>query len=135
MDVYHKVLTKIYEETGGKDSVDIDLTDLTKREGFFPSLDDITKFLTGESWVTETPKRYVVRITHWGVSEAKKTLVGAPDKLQLIERDSKRAVSDLRETLVMLEEFAGSPDAKKFDVIRKRFDEIAAALTRIEKNL
>jgi hypothetical protein len=135
MDVYHKVLTKIYEETGGKDSVDIDLTDLTKREGFFPSLDDITKFLTGESWVTETPKRYVVRITHWGVSEAKKALIGAPDKLQLIEKDSKRAVSDVRETLVMLEEFAGSPDAKKFGVIRKRFDEIAAALTRIEKNL
>lgn len=135
MDVYHKVLTKIYEETGGKDSVDVDLTDLTKREGFFPSLDDITKFLTGESWVTETPKRYVVRITHWGVSEAKKTLIGAPDKMQLIERDSKRAVSDVRETLVMLEEFAAKPDAKKFDVIRKRFDEAAAALTRIEKNL
>jgi hypothetical protein len=135
MDVYHKVLTKIYEETGGKDSVDIDLTDLTKREGFFPSLDDITKFLTGESWVTETPKRYVVRITHWGVSEAKKALIGAPNKAQLIERDSKRAVSDVRETLVMLEEFAGKPDAKKFEVIRKRFDEAAAALARIEKNL
>lgn len=135
MDVYHKVLTKIYEETGGKDSVDIDLTDLTKREGFFPSLDDITKFLTGESWVTETPKRYVVRITHWGVSEAKKTLTGVPDKMQLIERDSKRAVGDVRETLVMLEEFAAKPDAKKFEVIRKRFDEAAAALARIEKNL
>lgn len=135
MDVYHKVLTKIYEETGGKDSVDIDLTDLTKREGFFPSLDDITKFLTGESWVTETPKRYVVRITHWGASEAKKTLLGTPDKMQVIERDAKRAVGDVRETLVMLEEFAAKPDTKKFEVIRKRFDEAAAALARIEKNL
>ena len=135
MDVYHKVLTKIYEETGGKDSVDVDLTDLTKREGFFPSLDDIAKFLAGESWVTETPKKYVVRLTHWGVSEAKKTLVGGPDKQQLIEKDSKRAIGEVKELLVMLEEFAAKPDAKKFGVIRGRFDGVGGSLERIEKNL
>ncbi len=135
MDVYHKVLTKIYEQTGGKDSVDVDLTELLKREGFFPSLENITKFLTDESWVTETAKQYTVRITHWGVSEAKKTLSGAPDKAQIIERDSKKIISEAREFVVMLEEFAASPESKKFAVIRERHEQIGGTLGRIEKNI
>lgn len=135
MDVYHKVLTKIYEETGGKDSIDVDLVDLLKREGFFPSLENISKFMTDESWVTETKTKNVVRITHWGVSEAKKSLSGSPDKGQLIERDAKRLISDSREFVVMLEEFAAVPEAKKFKVLKQRFDEMGAAVNRIEKNL
>lgn len=135
MDVYHKVLTKIYEQTGGKDSVDVDLTELLKREGFFPSLENINKFLTAESWVTETPKLYTVRITHWGVSEAKKTLAGAPDKVQIIEREGKKIIAEARELVVMLEEFAASPESKKFAVIRERHEQIAGTLGRIEKNL
>jgi hypothetical protein len=135
MDVYHKVLTKIYEQSGGRDSTDVDLAEMLKKEGFFPSLDNISQFLIGESWVTETAKRYVVRITHWGVAEAKKTLAGAPDKAQLIEKDSKRLISDTREFLVMLEEFSGSPEGGKFEVINKRFNEIGATLAKIAKNL
>jgi hypothetical protein len=34
MDVYHKILTRIYEVTGGKDTVEVDLNDLLKQEGF-----------------------------------------------------------------------------------------------------
>jgi hypothetical protein len=135
MDVYHKVLTKIYEETGGRETVDVDLTDLLKREGFYPSIADIAQFLAGESWVTETSKQYVVRITHWGVAEAKKSLAGTPDKAQLLERDSKRLTSLAKEFLVMVEEFAGSPEKAKFQVVSQKSDELEGIMTRIEKNL
>lgn len=79
MDVYHKVLAKIYEMTDGKETVNVDLKDLLKTEGFFSSLDSISKHLSTESWVTETPKQNIVRITHWGVAEAKRVLSNTPD--------------------------------------------------------
>ncbi len=135
MDVYHKVLTKIYEETSGKDTVDVDLTDLLKREGFFPSLENISKFLMDESWVTETSKQYVIRITHWGAAEAKKSLAGAPDKAQIIEREGKRLISESKEFNVMLEEFVASPDPAKFKVLKEKLDIISVGLGRVEKNL
>ena len=132
MDVYHKVLVKIYEMTGGRDKVDVDLTELTKREGFFPSIDDITANLSGESWVTETSRRYVVRITHWGIAEAKKALSSAPDNGHAIAKEANRLVSFSREFLVMLEEFAGSPSADKLDPIEKRLSEITSMLEKIK---
>lgn len=135
MDVYHKVLTKIYEETDGKDTVDVDLVDLLKREGFFPSLNDISKFLMDESWVTETKTKHVIRLTHWGAAEAKKSLAGLPNKGQELERFSKRAVTGAKELLVMLEEFNAKPDKKKFSTLKEAYGNVGGLLGKIEQNL
>jgi hypothetical protein len=135
MDVYHKVLTKIYEETGGRDSVDVDLVDLTRREGFFPSLSGIAKQLSSEGWISETPKQYTVRITHWGVAEAKRVLADAPDKNQEIGKESTRMLNSARELVIMLEEFAAKPESDKFQVLENKVAGLTNHLSKIKSNL
>jgi hypothetical protein len=67
MDVYQKVLLKLYQVTVGKNSQSIDLKDLVKSQGFLGSYNDIFKMLNEQGWIAETQKANYVRITHWGV--------------------------------------------------------------------
>lgn len=135
MDVYHKVLVKIYEMTGGKETENVDLKDLLKAEGFLSNLDSIFKHLSTESWVTETAKQHVVRITHWGVAEAKRVLSDTPDIALAITKDANRLIADSREFVIMLEEFAAAASREKFQTIEKRFAEMTSAVARIKENV
>lgn len=134
MDVYHKVLTKIYSVTDGRENADVDLAELLKKEGFFPSIDDIRTYMSSESWIAETNRTNIIRITHWGVAEAKRTLSNAPDKNKLIEKDSARLISTARELLVMAEELAGAPSEDKLKPIDDKISESAAIVNRIRAN-
>lgn len=124
MNVFHKVLVKIFELTGGKDSVEVDLVELLKKEGFFPSIDSISRQLQDESWITEAGRKNIVKITHWGVAEAKRVMVNAPDKVNEVEKNSTRLLNEARELIIMLEEFGAKPDSKKFERIEKRISEL-----------
>lgn len=135
MDVYHKVLVKIYEMTGGKETENVDLKDLLKAEGFLSNLDSIFKHLSTESWVTETAKQHVVRVTHWGVAEAKRVLSDTPDIALAITKDANRLIADSREFVIMLEEFAAASSREKFQTIEKRFAEMTSAVARIKENV
>lgn len=135
MNVFHKVLVKIYDLTGGKDSVEVDLVDLLKKEGFFPSLDSISRQLQDESWVTEAGRKNIVRITHWGVAEARRVMANAPDKANELDKNSTRLLNEARELIIMLEEFAAKPESKKFDRIEKRISEIGERSKAIRQHL
>lgn len=135
MNVFHKVLVKIFELTGGKDSVDVDLADLLKKEGFFPSIDRISRQLLDESWITEAGRRYVVRITHWGALEAKRVMSDTPEKVNAVEKDSNRLLSEGRELILMLEEFAAKPESKKLDKIEKQISELSERSKTIRQQL
>lgn len=135
MDVYHKILTKIYEFTGGKDTVEVDLNDLLKREGFFSNIDNISLHLTTESWVAETPRPRVVKLTHWGAAEAKRVLSNTPDTIREVAKDANRLLADSRELLIMLEEFAVSPSGTNFKTIEKRFADLSVIFDRIRENI
>ncbi|MGB7209531.1 MAG: hypothetical protein WBD27_12780 [Pyrinomonadaceae bacterium] len=135
MDVYHKILTKIYEVTGGKDTVEVDLNDLLKREGFFSNIDNISLHLTTESWVAETPRPRVVKLTHWGAAEAKRVLSNTPDTIRELAKDANRLLADSRELIIMLEEFAVSPSSTNFKTIEKRFVDLSAIFERIRGNI
>ena len=135
MDVYHKVLVKIYEITDGKETVNVDLNDLLKAEGFFSSIESISHHLSTESWVTETAKQNVVRITHWGVAEAKRVLSDTPDIAQSITKDANRLIADSREFVIMLEDFAAAASSDKFNTIEKRFSEMTSLVARIKGNM
>ena len=135
MDVYHKILTKIYGVSGGKETVEVDLKDLIRKEGFFANIDSITEHLTTESWIAETSSRYTVKMTHWGVAEAKRVLSGTPDTARTITQDANRLVSGSRELLIMLEEFASAPSGDKLKIIEKRFSDLTAVLERIKGNM
>jgi hypothetical protein len=135
MDVYQKVLTRLFELTDGKDSVDVDLAELLKKEGFYPSIDNIRDYMSSESWIAETSRTNIIRITHWGVAAAKKALSSAPDTALALEKDANRLVSSSKEFLVMVEEFASSPSEDKFKPIEDRFSELSNGLQRIKANL
>jgi len=132
MDVYHKILTRIYEVTGGKDTVEVDLNDLLKQEGFYSNIDNISQHLTTESWVAETPRPRVVKITHWGTAEAKRVLTNTPDVQREVSKDANRLLGEGRELLIMLEEFATSPVGPKFGPIQKKVDDLTSILARIK---
>lgn len=135
MDVYHKVLTRIYEECGGNETVDVDLIDLLKREGFYANIDSISRRLLDESWITETPREHTIRLTHWGQGEAKRLLTNQPDKKLLVARDATRLLNESREFLIMLEEFAADPSKDKLKTIRKRNSDIGVLVDRLDGNL
>ncbi len=135
MDVFQKVLTRVYKKSGGKETIKVDVGEILKEEGFYPSRDQITSHLVGESWVTETEHKYVVRITHWGVAEAKKALSNTPDNSRAVEKDSQLLISNAREFVVMMEEFAVSPNAKKFGSIEKRYTDLGDIVSRLKSKL
>lgn len=135
MNVFHKVLTKIYEVTGGKENDDVDLAELLKKEGFYSNIDNISKQLQDEGWVTETARKNTIRITHWGNTEAKRVLSDSPDKVTELDKDSNRLLGQGKALLIMLEEFAAAPDAKKLDNIDKQVSEMAERTKRIRSFL
>ncbi len=135
MDVYHKILTRIYEITGGKDTVEVDLNDLLKQEGFYSNIDNISQHLATESWVAETPRPRVVKITHWGVAEAKRVLTNTPDTKREVSKDANRLLAESRELIIMLEEFAASPNGTNYTTIERKLGELMAILGRIKDNV
>ncbi len=135
MDVYHKILTRIYEVTGGKDGVEVDLNDLLKQEGFYSNIDNISQHLLTESWVAETPRPRVVKITHWGTAEAKRVMTNTPDVQRELSKDANRLLAESRELIIMLEEFASSPSGKHFKNIDKKFEELGKLLARIKASV
>ncbi|MEJ7847007.1 MAG: hypothetical protein WKF92_02845 [Pyrinomonadaceae bacterium] len=135
MDVYHKILTKIFELAGGKETGEVDMKELLKREGFFPSIDSISSHLLAESWITETPRRDFVKLTHWGIAEARKALSQTPDLGQEVTKNTNRLIAASREFAVMLEEFAGSTSPDQFKTIEKRFSNMASTLEKIKAGM
>ena len=130
MNVFHKVLVKIYEMTNGKETVDVDLVDLTKKEGFYPSINNISKQLQDEGWIAEAGRTNIIRITHWGATEAKRVLSASPDKVNELSKESNRLVNEGKEFAIMLEEFNAGPDTAKLGRIEAR---IADMLDRCRK--
>jgi hypothetical protein len=132
MDVYHKVLLRIYEITGGRETEDVDFVELLKKEGFFPSLDSIKAHMATESWITDSPREKNVRITHWGVAEARKAKVASSGTTEPVERQANRLLSETREFAIELEEFAVKPSASGLKIIEKRYDGIGSLIDKIK---
>lgn len=135
MDVYHKILTKIYELTDGKDSIEVDLNDLLKREGFYSNIENIGQHLATEGWVAETPRPRVVKITHWGTAEARRVLSNTPDTQREVAKEAKRLLSDTKELIIMLEEFASSTSESNFKAIESKFSGLRDILARIKDKI
>ena len=132
MDAYHKILARIHELTEGKDNVDVDMVDLLKKEGYFPSIDDIREMLKSEGWVAES-RPNIVRITHWGVAEARKAGSARPDAARALERESKKLLSETRDFAVAIEEFIADPDDDRRKVMAKKFNEIKDIYARLSE--
>ena len=135
MDVYHKVLAKLYEVTEGKDSQTIDFKDLVKNAGFLGNYSDVFDVLSSQGWIVEATKPDYVSITHWGVSEMKKSLSGAPDASQAIKKDATRLVNQAKELAITAEEFALDTSKAKFGQVEKAFEELNSAIARLKNTV
>lgn len=138
MNVFHKVLVKIFEITGGKDNVDVDLVDLLKKEGFYSNIESISGNLQDEGWITEAGRKNVVRITHWGAMEAKRVQgsgsAGSGDGGG-VEKDAKALVNEAKQLSLYIEEFASKPDAKKLDSVDKGLSALSDRVKSIRGKL
>jgi hypothetical protein len=135
MDVYHKVLSKLYQITDGKDSQAVDLKDLVKNLGFLGSYNDILQQLSGQGWIAETPKINYVRITHWGVNEIKSTANNQPDNTLVIRREVNRLVAETKQFSIMLEGFAMNTTKENFDQVEKKLNDLTAAIGKLKSSI
>ncbi|MDM7923388.1 MAG: hypothetical protein QUS14_13910 [Pyrinomonadaceae bacterium] len=134
MDVYQKVLTRLMDLTGGKETVDVDLADLLKKEGFFPSIDSIRDYMSSESWITVTSRKNIIRITHWGVAAAKKAGTATQDSQKALKKEINKLAATVKELSVKLEDLASDPTADKFKQIQKDVAAITSAVKGLEGN-
>ena len=135
MDVYHKVLVKLYETTGGRESETVDLKELVKREGYLPSYPQIKEHLSGQSWITETARVDAVKITHWGVTEAKKSQTGGGDSSQAAKKEINRTIADTRELMIFLEELANDVSKENISKAEKKLGEIISAIQKLKSSV
>lgn len=135
MDVYHKVLVKLYEVTGGKDSEKVDLRELVKKEGFLPSYADIFQHLSRQSWIAETPRPDIVRITHWGAKEAKKSQIAGGQGNPAVKKEVNRLISEMRELIVFLEELAVDPSKEIAVKAEKKLNLISSSFQTLKESL
>jgi len=135
MDVFQKVLLKVYELTGGKDTVDVDFAELLKREGFYPSIASILEHLSSQSWITVTSRKNIVRITHWGVAEAKKITSVPTGSSQTVAKEANRLLSETRELVRLIEDFASDRSKENFVKLENKVTEINSAIAEIKTNI
>jgi hypothetical protein len=135
MDVYHKILIKLYEATGGKDAQTVDFKELVKGEGFLGNYDDIFALLSSKGWIAETNRADTVKITHWGVKEAKASQNGLPDASETRQNETKKLISETKQFLIMLEEFASDEVNENFKQVEKKFDELNSAFVELKMKI
>jgi hypothetical protein len=135
MDTYHKVLLKLYEVTEGKESKTIDFKDFLKKIGYLGSYLDIFDRMNQEGWLVETSKQDFVKITHWGVREAKKTASMPPEAMQNLVKETNRAKALANEILENTNNFAKESTKENLVKIEQSIGLMNEALANIKKNL
>jgi hypothetical protein len=135
MDVFHKVLTRIYELTGGRETQEVDFVELLKTEGFYPSRDSIKNHLSTEGWITDSGRPDHIRITHWGMAEAKKTLADPNASGQGLDRHTTRLLAATRDFSIEIGEFVAKPNTSTIKPVEDRISEISNLLSKIKGQL
>lgn len=138
MDVYHKVLVELYEVTGGKDSEAVEFKDLVKNMGFLGGYPDIFKELSRRGWIAETRRPDVVKITHWGVKEAKKSGASKEDvseAMQIVARETNRLISNAKDFSIILGEFSSDSSKEKLKSVENKFEELKDSIDKIKENI
>lgn len=131
MDVFHKVLARIYEISGGRETKEVDFIELLKKEGFYANRDSIKDQLNTEGWITDAARPGYVRITHWGMAEAKKSGKGAANQENGVAQHIEKLKASGRELIVSIDELGKNPTAKSLKSVEQRLAEIDSVLSEI----
>jgi hypothetical protein len=138
MDVYQKVLVKLHEVTGGKDTQTVDFKELVKGLGFLGSYPDIFKQMSRAGFIAESRRPDTVSITHWGIKEAKKIGTGSgdiSDSEKIVSKETERLQGDLKQFVIMFDEFAKNKSKASFENADKIFTQLADAVGKIKANV
>ena len=135
MDVYHRVLLKLFEETGGSDSKAVDFADLVKRLKFHANYPSIFKELSVQGWIVETGKADWVKLTHWGIEEAKKSQTGESGDAPELKKDSNRLLAEARELVGLLENLAADATKDKLSSVEKKISQLNSMINDLKSKL
>ena len=135
MDVYHRVLTKLFEETGGSDSKSVDFADLVKRMKFHANYASIFKELSVQGWIVETGKVNWVRLTHWGIEEAKKSPTNEAGGVQEAKKDFNKLLSEARELVGLIESLTNDANKENFSILEKKISRINAMIVDLKSKI
>jgi hypothetical protein len=133
MDVYHKVLRKLNEETGGKETKRVDFRELLKSLGFFSSYVEIFDRMTSEGWMIEDSTPNHVRLTHWGIIEDRKSS-GEKDASGDRRAEIKRLAESVRELASLIESLSDEKAKTTIGNVEKKFDAVSAAFEHLRKS-
>lgn len=134
MDVYHRVLTKLFEETGGSDSKAVDFADLVKRMKFHANYTSIFKELSVQGWIVETGKVDWVRLTHWGIEEAKKSRAGDDGGYET-KQDFNKLLSEARELVGLIEVLANDANKDNLSVVENKVLRMNAMIVELKSKI
>ncbi len=135
MDLYHKVLLKIYEATGGRDSLAVNLKEIVKDEGFFGSYQDIFQQLSRQGWIAETRRADEVKLTHWGIKEIKNTTEeGKPasDIERAKQKQAEKFLADAKNLSIIAEELKSNISENNIGKAGKKLKELNEILSSLK---
>ncbi|MEO6590301.1 MAG: hypothetical protein ABIP06_13465 [Pyrinomonadaceae bacterium] len=135
MDIYHKVLIQLFEETGGSDSKAVDFADLVKRMKFHASYTTIFKEMSVQGWIIETSKPDWVKLSHWGIEEVKKSNSGDSGDSPELKKDSNRLLSEARELSVLAEKMTMEITKENISSIEVKISQINVLVGNLKSRL
>jgi len=135
MDVYHKILGKLYEITGGRQNESVDLKELVKEAGFLPSYEDIALQMSRAGWISESGGGNKVKITHWGVKEAKKGGGGGTDGARELKKLANKLQAEAKELLVMCEELSSDIGESKMKLVEKQLEAVGEVAKELKASI
>jgi len=135
MDVFHKVLARIYEISGGRETQEVDLIELLKKEGFYANRDSIKDQMSTEGWITDAARPGYVRITHWGMAEAKKGDKGDYKQEKGVGHEIEKLKSAAHELAVSIDELGKNATAKSLKSVEQRLTDISSMLAEIKSKI
>lgn len=137
MDIYQQVIVKLYETSGGKETLAIDLKDLVKKLGLYGHYARIFDRLSQEGWVAEDRKADFVRITHWGIAEAKKNQVSAEGNNQSENHsvNAEHCANLAKEFIVLVENFGRNSSEENWQKAQAKFEDIETAFNLAKNDI
>lgn len=133
MDAYHEVLVKLLEVTEGKVTKSVDFRDLVKKIGFHGNYPNIFERLNQEGWIAEDMKADFVKITIWGIAEAKRALGVASGTQKITSESATKCVAIAKEFISTLERFASDSSKDNLKKAEDKFSELETAFN-LSKN-
>lgn len=124
MDIYQQVIVKLYEVTGGKESLAVDFKDLVKKLGFYGHYSSIFERLSQEGWIAEDRKADFVRITHWGISAAKKAQPSEGGEGKATSANAAACENLAKEFAALIGNFAKDASEENFKKAQNKFTDL-----------